>query len=908
VTGVPSGSDDAARFLSGSSRSEHGLRNLGGSGGEPSSRAVAVAVGIALISVLAAYTIGRNTPIGTDLPPWWVVAAVYGLGEITTVRIRFLGRDHLVSFDRFAFGMGLFSLSPVGLLTARAVGGAVALLPGRRRSWSRAVFATAVGVIGTTGGATVFSALASGSTLGSPWAWSVLILAVVVSVLIDPLGGNLVTRPLERISVRSGTIRTAGVLISDSVIMAALGVMAVAVLLHAPRGFFLVAFVTAVLMLTGRAHATRNDDRTRLDLLLRFSTGLKDAVGTDAVARAGVLRIRELLSARDAEILLARRGAPTVYRWHCGPGNEPTAGWVELNELEMFLEAPRGWVRPAASPVGDLVLGNRGVSAAVVLSFTVDEQTLGVVFVGDPGSTGDDRGTSVDLRLARSLVDQVTVALRHARSQERARHAALHDALTGLPNRGQFRARAVEAADEATGGRERCAIGILNLDGFTTINGSLGHLVGDQVLAEAGRRLASLVGDRLMLFRTGGDEFAVVSRGRFGREQLVEQARTVLSVLHEPFVIDGERVRLTASLGLALGPEHGATADQLLRCAETAMRAAKGASGGLQVYSRRLAGATDTSSIAADLRMALARGDLTVVVQPLVDLRSGTLHSVETLSRWRHPVFGPVDPETFVQVAEQAGLLAELTGFVIERALRACRMWREQGREIRVAVNLAARSLADPQLPRIVEDALRRHQVPGHLFCLELTETGVITSPDQALAVLGELRDLGISIAVDDFGTGYSSLTYMRWLSPDQIKIDKGFVQRLRFEPRSEAIVRSIIQLGGDLEVDVVAEGIGDARTATLLSDLGCAIGQGYLFAEPMPPENLPDWVVRWMAIPDGPVEPGTVSATLSGGIPLLTEGTPSSRQRRRRHRVGGPSGTIDLSVADLSPRDDGVR
>jgi EAL domain-containing protein (putative c-di-GMP-specific phosphodiesterase class I) len=341
-----------------------------------------------------------------------------------------------------------------------------------------------------------------------------------------------------------------------------------------------------------------------------------------------------------------------------------------------------------------------------------------------------------------------------------------------------------------------------------------------------------------------------------------------------------------------------------MRCAETAMRAAKGLSGGLQVYSRRLAGSTDTSSLAADLRMALARGDLTVVMQPLVDLRSGTLHSVETLSRWRHPVLGPVDPETFVHVAEQAGLLAQLTGFVIERALGACRTWRADGLEVRVAVNLAARSLADPQLPRIVEDALSRHGLPGELLCLELTETGVITSPDQALAVLERLRELGISIAVDDFGTGYSSLTYMKWLSPDQVKIDKGFVQRMRFEPRSEAIVRSIIQLGGDLGVDVVAEGIGDARTATLLSDLGCMIGQGYLFAEPMPPELLPEWVVRWMAVPEGRIEPGTVSATLSGGIPLLPEKAcpPASRQRHRW--TSGTSGTIDLS--GVTPRERG--
>jgi diguanylate cyclase (GGDEF)-like protein len=762
-----------------------------------------------------------------------------------------------------------------------------------------------VGVVGTSWGALLFSRIASGTTAASPRVWSAFGIAVVTVVVADLLLLVLARSAVDELAFEDALSRTVLLRVLGALAMVALGALTVSVLVFAPRGVFLVALVLTVLLLAGRVRDARADDRDRWDQMLRFSARLRDAVGTDAVVRSGTRHIREMLVAQQVEILLARRDEPRVSRWRSRPGGDTPQDWVGLNELEMLLEAPRGMVRPAASPVGDMVLDNHRVSVAMVLSFTVDDQTLGVLFVGEPGSGGSVRDTAAGLRLARSALDQVTVALRHAGSQERARYDSLHDVLTGLPNRIEFRARAVEAADEAAAGREGCSIGILNLDGFTTINGSLGQLAGDQVLAEAGRRLAALVRDRLRIYRTGGDEFAVVIRGGAGREQTVAAARTVLSVLHEPFVIEGEPVRLTASLGLALGPEHGTTADQLMRCAETAMRVAKGVSGGLQIYSRGLAGSTDRSSLAADLRMALARGDLTVVVQPLVDLRSGTLHSVETLSRWRHPALGPVDPETFVQVAEQAGLLAELTGFVIERALGACRTWRDGGLEVRVAVNLAARSLADPQLPRFVEEALRRHDLPGELLCLELTETGVITSPDQALAVLGQLRELGISIAVDDFGTGYSSLTYMKWLSPDQVKIDKGFVQRLRFEPRSEAIVRSIIQLGGDLKVDVVAEGIGDARTATLLSDLGCTIGQGYLFAEPMPPELLPEWVVRWMAIPDGQIEPGTVSATLSGGIPLLSEGTPGAPRQRHR-RVSGTSGVIDLSAASSRERDGG--
>ena len=612
------------------------------------------------------------------------------------------------------------------------------------------------------------------------------------------------------------------------------------------------------LALAHRLRAVRADSQAGLERLLKFSACLRDAVGTGAVAHALVSHCLDVLPARRAEVLLARRGASAARCWRAGERVDPAPGWVDLGEMEALLGVPRGLVLPGTSPAGDGLLAARSLREAMVLPLAVGDGLLGVLLVGESTGPVTARYQPGDLRLAQSLGNQATVALRHAHALERLRHDALHDALTGLPNRTEFRARAVEVADEATAGPGTCAVGMLDLDGFKTVNDSLGHLAGDQVLAEVGRRMAALAGEGLTVSRLGGDEFAVLVRGTTEPGRVVESARRVLDVLQEPFVVDAEQVRLTGSLGLALGPRDGLSADQLLRNAAVAMYAAKAGAGGLQVYARGLTDSVDAPlSLAADLRLALARGDLTIAVQPLVDLHTGRLHSVEALARWRHPVLGSVNPETFVQAAERGGLLGELTGLVIEAALRSCRNWLDGGLEVQVAVNLAARSLSDPQLSDSVEAALRRHGVPGRLLCLELTETGVITSPDRALAVLDRLRELGISIAVDDFGTGYSSLAYLKWLSPDQLKIDKSFVQRLRFEPRNEAIVRSIIQLGRNLGVDVVAEGVGDPCTATLLSDLGCTLGQGYLFAEPMPPVDLPDWVIRWMTVPDRDEEPG---------------------------------------------------
>jgi diguanylate cyclase (GGDEF)-like protein len=502
---------------------------------------------------------------------------------------------------------------------------------------------------------------------------------------------------------------------------------------------------------------------------------------------------------------------------------------------------------------GDHLLTARGLHEAIVLELPVGDGLSAVLLVGERFGQPLRRAyRDREVRLLQAVGHQATLALRHAVAVERLRHDATHDQLTGLPNRAEFRRHAALAVAEAAALGPCCAVGVLDLDGFKTVNDSLGHLAGDAVLAEVGHRMGRLPGESVLISRLGGDEFALLIRGITEESEAVAITRLMLDALHEPFEVLGDQVRLTGSVGLALAPRDGLTPEQLLRHADVAMYAAKEEAGEVRVYAHELTEMLDAPlSLAADLRLALARGDVTIAVQPLVDLATGRLHSVEALARWRHPVLGVVNPEAFVMAAERVGLIGELTNLVIERALRACQAWLLSGLEVQVAVNLAARTLSDPDLPASVEAALHRFGVPGRLLCFELTETGVISSPDRALAVLSRLRELGVRLAVDDFGTGYSSMTYMNWLAPDQVKIDKSFVQRLLFDPRNEAIVRSIIDLANNLGVEVVAEGVGDARTATRLADLGCTIGQGFLFAEPMPIEDLADWMARWMSVPE---------------------------------------------------------
>jgi EAL domain-containing protein (putative c-di-GMP-specific phosphodiesterase class I) len=335
---------------------------------------------------------------------------------------------------------------------------------------------------------------------------------------------------------------------------------------------------------------------------------------------------------------------------------------------------------------------------------------------------------------------------------------------------------------------------------------------------------------------------------------MVAIGRRLLGALKDEVIVESDRVHLAGSLGLAQAPRDGVTPDALMRCADFAMYFAKNGSGGLAVFGRDVTHpASDLVALAADLRLGLARSELQIAVQPLIDLRTRRMHSVEVLARWRHPMLGHMEPEVFVAAAEKGGLTAEFTRAVLDRALFACRTWMDAGLEMRVAVNLSARAIDDDDLPEQVEHLLSEHSVPGRLLAIELTEGGLLDNPARVLPILSKLRALGIRLAIDDFGTGYSSMTYVSELAPDQMKIDKSFIQRLPLQGRDAAIVRSIIDLGKNLGVEVVAEGVSDPMTAHMVDKLGCRLAQGFLFAEPMPWEALPGWLERFRET-SGPV------------------------------------------------------
>ena len=347
-------------------------------------------------------------------------------------------------------------------------------------------------------------------------------------------------------------------------------------------------------------------------------------------------------------------------------------------------------------------------------------------------------------------------------------------------------------------------------------------------------------------------------------------AGRLIAVFDEPVTVSGTRLHLGASLGVAVASRDARIGSELMHKADLAMYAAKAESGGVRVFTPDMIDPGETSlRLASDLRDAVARDEIGIAVQPLVNLSTGVVHSVEVLARWSHPELGDIAPELFFGVAERTGQIAILSTRILEHALTLCRQWLTTGREVRVAVNLAPRWLADASLPEQVGMALARHGVPADLLCLEITEGSVIADPKRAIDTLSRLRAMGVHLSIDDFGTGYSSLSYLTRLPVDQMKIDKSFVFRLSDSSSDRSIVRAIIDLGRSLGLEVVAEGVMDPGIQRALQEMGCSLAQGYLFSRPMPPADLAGYLDRVGSVRRArPEKPRLGGTTAFSGVP----------------------------------------
>src|SRR2546428_5339465 len=483
------------------------------------------------------------------------------------------------------------------------------------------------------------------------------------------------------------------------------------------------------------------------------------------------------------------------------------------------------------------------------------EAGLDIPFVIVSGAVGDDlavaavRQGAMDYVLkdrigrlgtaVKNVIDRAALRRRQRLAQAALEHQALHDSLTDLPNRLMLR----DELDRTIGRGTTASLLLLDIDNFKEINDSFGHQVGDILLRQIGPRLRERLEAANMVARLGGDEFAILLPGADAAEAS-RVAHGLLRALERPFLTWEHALEVTASIGIAVCPDHGTAAETLLQPADVAMYAAKRSGGSHAVYrteddpydARRLL-------LRGELRGALERREIILYYQPQVAVATGKVTGLEALARWHHAERGWVPPAAFIPVADRMGLIKPLTAHLIDLALTQGRVWEKAAIAVPLAVNDSLRNLLDPRFPQTLEDTMATTGVDPSRIKLEITESAVMAEPARVLETMHRLRSGGVRFSIDDFGTGYSSLAYLQRLPVEEIKIDRSFVAGLTKDEGSAAIVRATIELAGSLGLEVVAEGVEDEASLQILKRLGCSTAQGYHISRPIPVEEVAGWI-----------------------------------------------------------------
>src|SRR2546423_2444921 len=570
---------------------------------------------------------------------------------------------------------------------------------------------------------------------------------------------------------------------------------------------------------------------------LAMAVDINDARRTEDALRESERRFREMLDTIELfAVLLDVVGTVT----YCNPyllrmTGFPKQDVIGKNFFDLFVTAER---REQASR-GFLENIGRGIIAAHI------EAEIGT-------RSGERRIVLWNNTVLRSPENSIlgiasvgSDVTEQRQAEQQLVHNAFHDALTALPNRALFLDRVAHALDglrqdPRRGARRPFAVLLLDIDHFKDVNDSLGHVAGDQLLVAIGERLVSCMRTADTVARFGGDEFTILMEGINEPADVTRATTRIHNEIAAPFTIEGQEIFTSASIGVTIaGPEYDAP-EQIIRDADTAMYRAKaqgrGRSEMFDVEMR--AQAVARLQLENDLRRGIERSEFKPVYQPIVNLLSSAVVGFEAVLRWHHPKRGTVSPLDFIPLAEETGLIVPIGEFVLMEACTQAARWRAEagGANLRVSVNISSRQLAQGDLVATVQKALDASSLHPSALHLEITESAIMQNPEVAFAIIERIRQLGCSFAVDDFGTGYSSLSYLHRFAIDQLKIDSSFVQSA--ERKSGEIIRSIIDLGRSLSIDVVAEGIETAQQAEHLRELHCGFGQGYLFSRPVESEK----------------------------------------------------------------------
>lgn len=438
-----------------------------------------------------------------------------------------------------------------------------------------------------------------------------------------------------------------------------------------------------------------------------------------------------------------------------------------------------------------------------------------------------------------------------AEREQKISKLAYWDELTQLPNRAFFTDQLIKFSENYQENQQTFSVLMMDLDRFKHVNDVLGHSAADQLLTGVAERLKhSCKSESDIVARLGGDEFGIILANTH-TEMALEVAKRLRSALETPIALNDSFVDLSAGVGIANYPEHAKDIDALLSRAEIAMYAAKNSSGSVAVYHSGLDVANEENlSLVSEIKLAVEQNQLSLFVQPKIDFATGKLLAVEALVRWNHPERGLVYPDMFIPFAEQTGHIDKISYWMLSEAARYAAIWQKQGLDIAVAVNLSARDLMDIELPTRLKQLLETHQLQSHAISLEITESSIMDDPARALDTVERIAKMGIQLSIDDFGTGYSSLAYLKRLPVNELKIDRSFVMNIERDQDDVTIVKSTIELGHNLGLKVVAEGIENQKVWDILKLMGCDYGQGYFMSKPMAADELFDWTTQWKTAP----------------------------------------------------------
>lgn len=807
-----------------------------------------VAAGAAVLAVRPPH--GSLT--GSTHLAWWIIAVSAAAAQLLIFHIEMRREVYTFTLSEVPLVLGLFLASPTALIAGRLAGELAVLTlkdrqPVRKLAFNLATFFAECTVLVTVG-----HALDRHWTVSQPLSWVVALVAVLLADFVGFLAvAKAVSWHGSPFAIRSILLTGA----MTAVINTSLALVVANLVVAAPWATLLLGTVAGFLVLGYRGYSSLAQRYSSLQLLYDFTRLVSGSKRPEVVLEAILTQARELLRAENAVIWLSpdEQGDPVVLRVTEG---QPVATATTLPDD--FLTQLRGWFENGGAVVvpaqrrDDLaveVLERLGGEDLVAAPISDGSKVIGVIAVTDRMG-GYSTFDGQDGKMFETLANHASVALENGRlidrlqdEAQRREYEALHDALTGLPNRVLFTTRLTELV--AAGADAPAAVYLMDLDGFKEVNDTLGHHCGDLVLAEVSRRLLRHVDGSVTVARLGGDEFALLCPQVADAASATELGLAARAEIAQPMTIEGLTLAVGASVGIALFPDHGTDVATLLQRADVAMYSAKGGNGaGVELYSadrdvntpRRLA-------LTNELRRAVEDGQVMVHYQPKARFSDGTIVGAEALVRWRHPEFGYVYPDEFIPLAERTGVIQELSDFVLETAVEQISSWAADGWGLSVAVNLSMRNLMDTALPTRLARLIDHHRIDPAKLTLEITETNVMSDPTRVVHVLHELSDIGARIAIDDFGTGYSSLSYLQRMPVDEVKIDKSFVLPMVSDPGAAAIVRSIIDLARNLDLDVVAEGVEDRRTWDQLTLLRCTIAQGYYLSRPISAADLEQWL-----------------------------------------------------------------